>query len=136
MGQPKQIMATITLSRPDMQARSQARLLTGSDLAREMVALIGRKLSAYIAGVKDVRSVDRWIGGGQFYGDAEERLRFGYQVVRMLSDFDKPSVVQAWLMGINPELGDRAPIKLIREYPIAEIAPQVLGAARAFVAGG
>lgn len=129
-------MATMTLAKPDMQARSQSRLLGGSELAAQMVELIGRKLTAYIASVKDVRSVDRWIAGGQFYGDAEERLRFGYQVVRMLSDYDKPSVVQAWLMGINPELGDRAPIKLIREYPIAEIAPQVLGAARAFVAGG
>lgn len=129
-------MATMTVSRPDLQARSQSKLLTSSDLAAEMVALIGRKLTAYIAGVKDVRSVDRWIAGGQFYGDAEERLSFGYQIVRMLSDFDRPSVVQAWLMGINPELADRAPIKLIREYPIAEIAPQVLGAARAFVAGG
>jgi len=129
-------MATMTLPKPDMQARSQSRLLGGSELAAQMVELIGRKLTAYIASVKDVRSVDRWIAGGQFYGDAEERLRFGYQIVRMLSDYDKPSVVQAWLMGINPELGDRAPIKLIREYPIAEIAPQVLGAARAFVAGG
>jgi len=129
-------MATTTLTRPDTQARSQSRLLTGSDLAAEMANLIGRKLTAYIAGVKDVRSVDRWIAGGQFYGDAEERLRFGYQVVRMLSDYDRPSVVQAWLLGINPELGDRAPIKLMREYPVAEIAPQVLGAARAFVAGG
>ena len=126
----------MTVAKPDMQARTQSRLLGGSELAAQMVGLIGRKLTAYIAAVKDVRSVDRWIAGGQFYGDAEERLSFGYQVVRMLSDFDKPSVVQAWLMGINPELGDRAPIKLIREYPIAEIAPQVLGAARAFVACG
>jgi len=129
-------MATLVLPKPDIQARSQSRLLTGSHLATEMVALIGRKLTAYIASVKDVRSVDRWMSGGKFYGDAEERLRFGYQVVRMLSDFDEPTVVQAWLMGINPELGDRSPIKLMREYPIAEIAPQVLGAARAFVAGG
>jgi hypothetical protein len=37
---------------------------------------------------------------------------------------------------VNPELGDRVPIRLLREGHLDTIATEVLGAARAFVAGG
>jgi hypothetical protein len=66
-------------------------------------------ITAYIGGVKDVRAVDRWMAGGELYGHAEARLRFAYQVVRTLREYDSPGVVQAWLTGVNPELGDRVP---------------------------
>ena len=45
-------------------------------------------------------------------------------------------VIQAWLMGVNPELGDRVPLRLLREGDLAVVAPEVLAAARAFIAGG
>jgi hypothetical protein len=46
--------------------------------------------------------VNRWIAGGEIYGEAEARLRFAFQVVRTLSDHDSPALVQAWLTGVNP----------------------------------
>jgi hypothetical protein len=100
-----------------------------------MVDVIGRKLTAYIGGVKDVRAVDRWISGSEIYGDAEQRLRFAFQVVWTLREHDSPKVVQAWLTGVNPELGDRVPLRLLRENDIHAVAPAVLSAARAFLAG-
>jgi hypothetical protein len=45
-------------------------------------------------------------------------------------------VVQAWFTGLNPELGDRVPVRLMREEDVATVGPQILGAARAFLAGG
>ena len=81
-----------------------------------------------------MRTVDRWMAGGEIYGDAEVRLRFAYQVVRILSEIDSPTVVQAWLTGVNPELGDRVPLRLIRESDIGSVAPAILTAARAFLA--
>jgi hypothetical protein len=42
-------------------------------------------------------------------------------------------VVQAWLTGVNPELGDRVPLRLMRENEIDAVAPAILGAARAFL---
>jgi hypothetical protein len=68
--------------------------------------------------------------------EEEARLRFTYQVVRTLNEHDSSRVVQAWLIGINPELGDRVPLRLLKEGNLEEIAPAVLGAARAFIAGG
>ena len=41
-------------------------------------------------------------------GDAETRLRFAFQVARTLSEQDSPAVVQAWLTGVNPELGEQS----------------------------
>ena len=76
---------------------------------------MGRKLTAYIGGVKDARAIDRWIAGGRIYGVAESRLRFAFQLVRTLSENDSPAVVQAWLTGVNPELGDRVPLRLMRD---------------------
>jgi len=42
----------------------------------------------------------------------------------------------ASLTGVNPEPGGRVPLRLMRENPIDAVAPAILIAARAFVAGG
>jgi hypothetical protein len=74
--------------------------------------------------------------GGDIYGDSEARLRFAFQLARTLSEHDSPAVVQAWLTGVNPELGDRVPLQLLRENDIDAVAPAILSAARTFLAGG
>jgi hypothetical protein len=76
------------------------------------------------------------MAGGEIYGDAEERLRFAYQVARTLREQETPAVVQAWMTGVNPELGDRVPLRLMREGDLNVVAAEVLRAARAFLAGG
>ena len=45
-------------------------------------------------------------------------------------------MVQAWMTGVNPELGDRVPLRLIREGDLDIVGAEVLRAARAFLAGG
>ncbi len=124
------------LPRPGLLAHRESLNLKFADLVSQLADAIGRKLIAYVAGVKDVRAVNRWIGGAQPYGDVESRLRLTFQVVRTLLDHDSPQVIQAWLMGVNPELGDRVPLRLLREGDLAVVAPEVLAAARAFIAGG
>ena len=46
---------------------------------------------------------------------------------------DSPAVAQAWLTGVNPELGDRVPLRLMRENEIDEVAPAILSAVRAYL---
>ena len=129
-------MDATSFPKPDRSAHREALRLPASKIVERLVEIVGRKLTAYIGGVKDVRAVDRWIAGGAIYGDAESRLRFAFQVARALSEYDSPAVVQAWLTGVNPELGDRVPLRLMRENDIDAVAPAVLSAARAFLAGG
>ena len=129
-------MDTPLLPRPDLFAHREALRLPASKVVEKLVEIVGRKLTAYIGGVKDARAVDRWIASGAIYGDAESRLRFAFQVARAISEHDSPAVVQAWLTGVNPELGDRVPLRLMRENEIDAVAPAILSAARAFLAGG
>ena len=124
------------LPRPGLLAHRESLNLSFPDLVSRLADAIGRKLIAYVAGVKDVRAVDRWISGAQPYGDVESRMRLTFQVVRTMLDHDSRQVIQAWLMGVNPELGDRVPLRLLREGDLAVVAPEVLAAARAFIAGG
>jgi hypothetical protein len=129
-------VVTKALPRPGLQAHRESLSLNFAELVSCLANAIGRKLIAYVAAVRDIRAVERWIAGSQPYGDVELRLRLTFQVVRTLLEHDPPEVVQAWLMGVNPELGDRVPLRLLREGDLAVVAPEVLAAARAFIAGG
>jgi hypothetical protein len=129
-------MDTPLIPRPDLFAHREALRLSASKVVERLVEIVGRKLTAYIGGVKDARAVDRWIAGGAIYGDAESRLRFAFQVARTLRELDSPAVVRAWLTGVNPELGDRVPLRLMCENDVDAVAPAILCAARAFLVGG
>jgi hypothetical protein len=129
-------MDTPLLPRPDLFAHREALRLPASKVVEKLVEIVGRKLTAYIGGVKDARAVDRWIAGGAIYGEAESRVRFAFQVARAINEHDSPAVVQAWLTGVNPELGDRVPARMMRENEIDAVAPAVLSATRAFLSGG
>jgi hypothetical protein len=129
-------MGVLSPSRPDLAAHREATTAPFPQLVRELTTTIGKKLTAYIAGVKDVRALDRWIDGAEPYREAELRLRFAFRVVKTLKNHDHASVVQAWLTGLNPELNDRPPIRLLREGDLEKVGPEILGAVRAFVAGG
>ena len=94
-------MDTPELSSPDLFAHREALRLPASKVAEKLVEIVGRKLTAYIGGVKDARAVDRWIGGGEIYGGVESRLRFAFQVARAISEHDSPAVVQAWLSAVT-----------------------------------
>ena len=126
-------MDTPLLPRPDRFAHREALRLPASKVVEKLVEIVGRKLTAYVGGVKDARAVDRWIAGGAVYGGAETRLRFAFQVARTLSEHDSPAVVQAWLTGVNPELGDRVPLRLMRENEIEAVAPNILSAVRVYL---
>ncbi len=126
-----------TLARPDLQPHERAVRTPLPDLVRELVGLIGKKLTAYVGGVKDTRTVDGWINRAQPYGDdTERRLRCAFHVAAFLAQYDAPPVIQAWLTGLNPQLGDRSPLQLLRDGTPEEEGRAVLAAARAFAVGG
>lgn len=135
-GADNSVILLETPARPDLAAHRRATTTDFPRLVRELVDILGRKLTACIGRVKDVRAVDRWMEGGEPYMDAEARLRFAFRVAKTLLEHDNQRVVQAWFTGLNPELDDRVPIRLMREEDLEKVGPQILGAARAFVAGG
>jgi len=129
-------MAVSTPPRPDLLAYREATTLDFSKLVTELTAILGKKLTAYIASVKDTRAIERWMAGSEPYKGVDERLRFAYRLAKMISDHEGQRVVQAWFTGLNPELGDRVPARLLREENVETVGPEILGAARSFLAGG
>lgn len=129
-------MAVLTPPGPDLLAYREATTLELSKLVTELAAILGKKLTAYIASVKDTRAIERWMADSEPYKGVDERLRLAYRLAKVISDHEGPRVVQTWFTGLNPELGDRVPARLLREEDVATVGPQILGAARAFLAGG
>lgn len=124
------------IPRPDLDAHRRAISADFSEIVDSLVSIIGRKLTAYIASVKDARAINRWQDNATPQRDVEQRIRLAYHVAAMLAASDSNAVVQAWLIGLNPELNDDVPIRLLREGDIEADGKRILKAARAFVAGG
>jgi hypothetical protein len=63
-------------------------------------------------------------------------LRVALQVALPLAESESPEIAQAWFQGLNPQLDDRSPARLLREGELEEVGPAVIAAARAFLIGG
>ena len=125
--------------KPDLAAQRESVTLALPQLVSALVDILGKKLTAYVVSAKDVRTVDRWRTGDESlkaYKDVTTKLRVTYHIAKLLSEYESHRVVQSWFMGLNPELDDRSPARLLREADIESSGPEVLRAARAFLAGG
>lgn len=107
---------------------------SAAEVAGYLQELLGRRLVAYVAGVKDAKTVTRWVSGEveNVRYENERRLRTAYEISQLLVRFDSPRVVKAWFIGLNPQLGDASPAEAIHDGELKE----AMSAARAFVAGG
>jgi hypothetical protein len=126
-----------TRPRPDLEAHQHAMRVPFSDVAGELRELLGARLAAYLGGVSETRAVRQWAEGERAPGEqTQQRLRVGLQVALMLNQSDGPEVTQAWFQGLNPQLEDRSPARLLRDGDLQEAGPAVIAAARAFLVGG
>ncbi len=122
-------LRSASAARPELAADRAAVTAPFDELMHGLGEVLGKKLAAYLAGALNT---DRDPDGD---APATERLRRPYIVALMLRSRDFPSVVQAWFTGLNPELDDRSPIRILTEGTEDE-ARAVLGAARLFLAVG
>jgi hypothetical protein len=107
-------------------------------VVKELAELLGLKLTAYLAGATDTRTVRSWIDGSREVrrGEVEPKLRLALHAALLIAGEESPRIAQAWFQGLNPHLGDRSAARLLREGDHDEVGPLVLAAARAFAAGG
>src|SRR6266478_3192579 len=92
----------------------------------------------YIAGVRESRAVQQYADDRRSprYPAIEPRLRLALRVAMLISRHDSKEIARAWFIGLNPQLNDRSPARLLREGEIDEVGPEIIAAARAFVVGG
>jgi len=124
--------------RPDLAFYAQAMRLDTAVLVTGLREVLGARLVAYLGGVRETRAVRQWAEGIRGVQDPadERRLRLAYQVAGLLSVREPAGVVQAWFQGLNPQLGDRPPARVLREDDLDDAGPLVLAAARSFAATG
>jgi hypothetical protein len=126
-----------TAARPDLPAHADAIRLPLPDIVAQLRELLGLRLVAYLGSVKETRAVHQWSEGSRAPDAAtQRRLREAFLIARTLAQTEPSAVLQAWFQGLNPMLDDRSPARLLREGDLDEIGPQLLVAARAFVAQG
>jgi hypothetical protein len=96
--------------------------------------VLGGVLAAYVLGVKDRKTVQRWAAGATvaIRPEHEARLRGLLEIIVLLSRFEGPETVRAWFLGMAPELDDIAPARALHDGRL----PQAMNAARAFIAHG
>jgi len=126
-----------TSARPELEGLERS-VQPMDVVVKELRGLLGARLVAYVASVKETRAVNAWAEGEREVRavDTQQRLRTALQVAVLLNRRDAPEVIQAWFQGLNPKLNDRAPARLLREGSIEDEGPLVLSAARAFSAVG
>ncbi len=100
------------------------------EIAATLQKLLGRELTALVAGIQSARTVGLWARGEtEPHAANEDRLRNAYRVVVLLREGGETErTVRSWFTGMNPHLDDRAPAQVIGEDPAA-----VLAAARNFL---
>jgi hypothetical protein len=130
-------MTAVTGARGGLKAHQDSVRLPEPELVRDLRDLLGAKLVAYIGSVKETRAVRQWADGERKpSADVMQRLRTAYHVAALLAERDSRAVVQAWFQGMNPQLDDTPPARLLREGQLEDAGPLVLAAARAFAAAG
>lgn len=122
-----------TTAYPEINAFRESVNLEVAPLVDELREILGAKLVAYLAGVKETRAVRQWAEGSRnMPTDTERRLRLAYHVTGIVREGNSDRIVQSWLQGMNPHLDDQAPAWLIRESSPEKVGPEVLAAARAY----
>jgi hypothetical protein len=117
------------------QAHRRAVEAPVNEIAGFLQSLLTRRVTAYIAGVKDAKTVTRWVNGESTefrFRDMEERLRTAFEVGQMLLEVDNEQTVKAWFVSLNPYLDDVSPVEALREGRGREVK----AAARSFVVSG
>ena len=124
----------VTDARPGLAAHTVSVRSTFPAVVRELSELLGPKLVAYLARrARDARGARVGDGGARAArsGPAAAAARAPGRAAASRGT-TAPGVVQAWFQGLNPQLDDRSPARLLREGELHEVGPEVLSAARAF----
>lgn len=93
-----------------------------ADVVKVLSEMLGNTLVMRLAGVKDPAAVACWAKGERAPRPAsDEKLRTGFRVVQVLTRTDNAHAARAWMIGLNPQLGDVAPIIALAEGQLRDV---------------
>jgi hypothetical protein len=107
-----------------------------SEVAAYLQDHLGQKLTAFVAGVSDPKTVGRWASGKSgppFH--REVRLRSAYDAARLIVDQVGDETARAWFLGTSPFLDHTAPAVVLHDAKTPEGCRHIVPAARSFLEG-
>jgi len=123
----------MTMRDVELGAYNDSIRLETAQLVEALRSILGAQLVAYLASVGETRAVRQWAEGTrQPRPDVFKRLQTSYHVAAFLEKHESRATVQAWFQGLNPQLDDQSPARLLREGTLDSVGKQVLAAARNF----
>ena len=109
---------------------------TSASIAELSIPFAMDSVSHLFRAFSSARSVLRADGERKPSADVMQRLRAAYHVAALLAERDARAVVQDWFQGMNTQLDDVPPARLLRDGQLDAVGPQVHAAARAFASAG
>ena len=127
-----------TIIEMERKCYHEAARMDFSGLVNGLQDILGARLVAYIASVKDTRTIQGWADGGSVKNreKVDSRLRLAHEIAMCMYKIEGRETTQAWFQGLNPLLGDTRPARLLREGDIDTDGPRLRDAERAFFAHG
>ncbi len=131
------MIVAVAQPRPDLAAHAHSIRAAFPEVVDELRDVLGAKLVAYLGSVQETRAVRQWSEDDRAPSDdVRQRLRVALQVALTLAGVESPQIAQAWFQGLNPQLDDRSPARMLREGDLDEVRPAVTAAARGFLVRG
>ncbi|MCG2624541.1 hypothetical protein LVY72_21870 [Arthrobacter sp. I2-34] len=92
-------------------------------LVKWLCQVLTPELVVHLAGAREPGVVRGWASGRLVPSAPEEhRLWFAYDLLRRIEDLQGREATQAWFMAVNSRLGQRSPLRAIREGRFHETA--------------
>lgn len=92
---------------------------------------LGQRITAVALGVSDPQRIGDYAAGRiRPSKTCEARMRLLYRAARTVADVYDAETARAFLVGANPQLGDRSPLLVLADDPPEQAAPQILAAVR------
>jgi hypothetical protein len=124
----------VVIGNPALNAYNDSIRRTVLEIVDDLRLALGAKLVAYIAGVSETRTVREWAEDARRPTPAaEERLRLAHRIVTLIGQSEGEAIVPTWFQGMNPQLGNRSPARVLHEDSFDEAGTRVLAVANAFV---
>ena len=107
-----------------------------AEVASYLQEHLGQKLTAFLAGVGDPKTVGRWASGKiQPPFTREVRLRSAYDAARLIIEQIGDETARAWFLGTSSFLDHTAPAVVLHDATTPEECRHIVPAAISFLEG-
>jgi len=121
-------------AKPGMVAELKAQLTPKPRLVTAVTDVLGAKLTAYVLGVKDTRTIAKWAHTGDFDLLTQKKLQGALAAITLLQERHTADAIAPWFTFITDALDDVSPSAILRqaidEDDVERATARVIAAAR------